>query len=143
MHAVACSILLLNTDLHVADIPSHMSRNQFVRNTLQVIRSSNDASSGPSSSKTSIEGLPFSDGAETQMQFSTQGNNGTFNSQTEPSSEVISSSTLGIREAGRGQLSRSIGSSSGRPNSSQGRTWEAEIEYLLKVSPLNNFLVFP
>ncbi|ESK85219.1 guanine nucleotide exchange factor [Moniliophthora roreri MCA 2997] len=38
VHAVTYSILLLNTDLHVADIPNRMSRNQFVKNTLGTIQ---------------------------------------------------------------------------------------------------------
>ena len=37
MHAVAYSLLLLNTDLHVAEISSHMSRTQFVRNTMSAV----------------------------------------------------------------------------------------------------------
>lgn len=32
------SLLLLNTDLHVADLATRMSRNQFVRNTLSAIQ---------------------------------------------------------------------------------------------------------
>ena len=38
MHAVAYSLLLLNTDLHVADLATRMSRNQFVRNTVTAIQ---------------------------------------------------------------------------------------------------------
>ncbi|KAJ3896245.1 hypothetical protein GG344DRAFT_36990 [Lentinula edodes] len=38
VHAVAYSLLLLNTDLHVADLTSRMSRSQFVRNTLAAIQ---------------------------------------------------------------------------------------------------------
>jgi len=38
VHAVAYSLLLLNTDLHVAELSTHMSRNQFVRNTLSAIQ---------------------------------------------------------------------------------------------------------
>lgn len=38
MHAVAYSLLLLNTDLHVADLATRMSRTQFVRNTLTAIQ---------------------------------------------------------------------------------------------------------
>ncbi|KAG9006006.1 hypothetical protein FRB93_009107 [Tulasnella sp. JGI-2019a] len=37
VHAVSYSLLLLNTDLHIADLASHMSRAQFVRNTLFAI----------------------------------------------------------------------------------------------------------
>jgi hypothetical protein len=38
VHAVAYSLLLLNTDLHVAELQTRMSRNQFVRNTLSAIQ---------------------------------------------------------------------------------------------------------
>ncbi|KAG8862477.1 hypothetical protein FRB96_001548 [Tulasnella sp. 330] len=37
VHAVSYSLLLLNTDLHIADLSSHMSRAQFIRNTLFAI----------------------------------------------------------------------------------------------------------
>ena len=35
---MAYSLLLLNTDLHVAELTSRMSRNQFIRNTLAAIQ---------------------------------------------------------------------------------------------------------
>ncbi|KAJ6586908.1 hypothetical protein DFH09DRAFT_238042 [Mycena vulgaris] len=38
VHAVSYSLLLLNTDLHVADLATRMSRSQFVRNTLTAIQ---------------------------------------------------------------------------------------------------------
>ncbi|KAF9071686.1 hypothetical protein BDP27DRAFT_1446168 [Rhodocollybia butyracea] len=38
VHAVAYSLLLLNTDLHVAELTSRMTRSQFVRNTLAAIQ---------------------------------------------------------------------------------------------------------
>ncbi|KAK2463293.1 hypothetical protein APHAL10511_004948 [Amanita phalloides] len=38
VHAITYSILLLNTDLHVADLATHMSRSQFVRNTMTAIQ---------------------------------------------------------------------------------------------------------
>ena len=38
MHAVSYSLLLLNTDLHVAELAQRMSRSQFVRNTLTAIQ---------------------------------------------------------------------------------------------------------
>ncbi|KAI0081910.1 hypothetical protein K474DRAFT_1655788 [Panus rudis PR-1116 ss-1] len=38
VHAVTYSLLLLNTDLHVAELTNRMSRNQFVRNTLNTIQ---------------------------------------------------------------------------------------------------------
>ncbi|KAH7335903.1 hypothetical protein B0J17DRAFT_719566 [Rhizoctonia solani] len=38
VHAISYSLLLLNTDLHIAELSSHMSKNQFVRNTWAVIQ---------------------------------------------------------------------------------------------------------
>ncbi|KDQ57605.1 hypothetical protein JAAARDRAFT_78710 [Jaapia argillacea MUCL 33604] len=38
VHAVSYSLLLLNTDLHVAELSSRMSKNQFVRNTLTAVQ---------------------------------------------------------------------------------------------------------
>ncbi|RPD59799.1 hypothetical protein L227DRAFT_586366 [Lentinus tigrinus ALCF2SS1-6] len=38
VHAVAYSVLLLNTDLHVAELANRMSRNQFIRNTMTTIQ---------------------------------------------------------------------------------------------------------
>ncbi|KAF2278413.1 uncharacterized protein EI97DRAFT_394795 [Westerdykella ornata] len=37
VHTICYSILLLNTDLHVANIESRMTRNQFVKNTLPTV----------------------------------------------------------------------------------------------------------
>ncbi|KAF2870979.1 hypothetical protein BDV95DRAFT_51162 [Massariosphaeria phaeospora] len=37
VHTICYSILLLNTDLHLADIESRMTRNQFVKNTLPTV----------------------------------------------------------------------------------------------------------
>ncbi|KAF2129773.1 Sec7 domain-containing protein [Dothidotthia symphoricarpi CBS 119687] len=37
VHTICYSILLLNTDLHIADIESRMTRSQFVRNTLPTV----------------------------------------------------------------------------------------------------------
>ncbi|KAI9707654.1 MAG: hypothetical protein M1836_000615 [Candelina mexicana] len=38
VHTICYSILLLNTDLHLADIEQKMTRNQFVKNTMPTIR---------------------------------------------------------------------------------------------------------
>jgi hypothetical protein len=39
VHTLAFSILMLNTDLHLADMENRMTKNQFVKNTLPTIRS--------------------------------------------------------------------------------------------------------
>jgi PH/SEC7 domain-containing protein len=45
VHAIVYSIMLLNTDLHIAEISSRMSRTQFVKNTLSVVLRQSDAES--------------------------------------------------------------------------------------------------
>ncbi|GAC73793.1 guanine nucleotide exchange factor [Moesziomyces antarcticus T-34] len=57
IHSVVFSILLLNTDLHIAELQERMTRQQFVRNTLSAIaESSSDApvSSGMDDSRSSF-----------------------------------------------------------------------------------------
>ncbi|KAG9008231.1 hypothetical protein FRB90_009031 [Tulasnella sp. 427] len=54
VHSVAYSLLLLNTDLHIAELTSHMSRGQFVRNTLYAVTESARSSSPTSSSQPSM-----------------------------------------------------------------------------------------
>ncbi|CAO1624083.1 unnamed protein product [Jaminaea pallidilutea] len=46
VHAVVFSLLLLNTDLHVADISERMTRAQFVRNTTSAVSSSDATTHG-------------------------------------------------------------------------------------------------
>jgi hypothetical protein len=43
VHTIAFSILMLNTDLHLAELEQHMTRSQFVKNTLPTIRNIADA----------------------------------------------------------------------------------------------------
>ena len=50
VHLICYAILLLNTDLHMADIGSKMTRNQFVKNALETIRAvvaDDDGITGP------------------------------------------------------------------------------------------------
>lgn len=63
VHAVTYSILLLNTDLHVADLSTHMSRNQFVRNTLQAVQAQNRPQ--PSLARASTPDLTYDDASST------------------------------------------------------------------------------
>ena len=50
MHTVTGAMLMLNTDLHIAELSKHMSRGDFVRNVMRTIRESapaNDRASTP------------------------------------------------------------------------------------------------
>jgi len=72
VHTICYSILLLNTDLHMADIESRMTRSQFVKNTLptvtRVCKDSVQAEDGetlqPQSKHFRRPSLPWNDKAE-------------------------------------------------------------------------------
>lgn len=57
MHTICYSILLLNTDLHLADIDQKMTRSQFVKNTMPTVRRS-VAESAPDAFETRPSVLP-------------------------------------------------------------------------------------
>lgn len=67
VHTICYSILLLNTDLHVADIESRMTRSQFVKNTLPTVvrvckdalNDANDATLRPQSTQIRRGSLPW------------------------------------------------------------------------------------
>ncbi|PLW49722.1 hypothetical protein PCANC_10477 [Puccinia coronata f. sp. avenae] len=60
VHALSYSVLLLNTDLHVVDTTSRMSRSQFIRNTMETVYAqlSNSEPSQADRSKMSFSDLP-------------------------------------------------------------------------------------
>lgn len=72
MHTICYSILLLNTDLHLADIESRMTRSQFVRNTLptvirvcqDAIKAAGDETLRPQSTHCRRPSLPWNDKSE-------------------------------------------------------------------------------
>lgn len=80
IHHLAYSILLLNTDLHVADLGERMTRTQFVRNTLLSLEeeeprspslTSTDDARGPGAGRrhtSSLDGLPHESCADRRDQ---------------------------------------------------------------------------
>ncbi|CAE7084045.1 unnamed protein product [Rhizoctonia solani] len=78
VHAIAYSLLLLNTDLHIAELHSHMSKSQFVRNTWAVIQDQIRAPELPKSPGSGIGSeplkspIPAERGQSSQEQFRSQ-----------------------------------------------------------------------
>ncbi|KNG52688.1 sec7 domain-containing protein [Stemphylium lycopersici] len=72
VHTICYSILLLNTDLHLADIESRMTRSQFVRNTLptvtrvcqDAVKVNGDETLRPQSTHIRRPSLPWNDRSE-------------------------------------------------------------------------------
>ncbi|KAH7914138.1 hypothetical protein BJ138DRAFT_1000880 [Hygrophoropsis aurantiaca] len=156
VHSVTYSLLLLNTDLHVADIASRMSRSQFVRNTMTAINmqlhpnmyasstdlNHDDNSSGPGTG---------SDGTETMSLATRSKRSGSITSWNSISKETfmssagvssvqpsLNSSTTSV-QLSTGQESKS---GSGPSSVVYDRSWEIDMEGLLKGlhSAMSNFL---
>jgi Pleckstrin homology domain/Sec7 domain len=125
VHTICYSLLLLNTDLHLADIDQKMTRNQFVRNTL------------PTINRVAYDAAP--DGFETirasgkpRPQLNTASRSPTI-----PSAEFTLSVPEGDSKAKRGSIIVD-GSASYLPlvnTPFQGtiKAWEAQVEIVLKV----------
>lgn len=139
--------MLLNTDLHVADLATRMSRSQFVRNTLTAIQMQlhpNRFGQGSGSEinfddKSSIRG-GGSDGQETiSSRNKRSGSVTSWNSVTRDT--VLSPS--GVVATPPGEYQSQNGSSASvyesKPQNSSassivyGRNWESDMENLLKV----------
>lgn len=148
VHAVSYSLLLLNTDLHVAELSTRMSRSQFVRNTLTAIQmqlqpisaarlSTSDLTYDDCSS--SVRG-PGSDETEVTMSRSKRSNSITSWNSVSP--EAVMSLSIGLQSNQSSSLAHLPNGSSPSIQVSteyvHGRAWENDMESLLKVG----FVIF-
>lgn len=151
VHAVAYSLLLLNTDLHVADLNSRMSRNQFVRNTLTAIQMQLPGPTPALASDLtyddygSLRGGASTDGAETIKSTGRSKRSGSITSWKSMSRDAIMTSPAAVSTSNLNGSSASVQVTPGheaKPNNSSsssvvyGRNWESEMENLLKASTL-------
>ncbi|KZT72176.1 hypothetical protein DAEQUDRAFT_749597 [Daedalea quercina L-15889] len=67
VHAVTYSLLLLNTDLHVADLVTRMSRGQFIRNTLSTIQMQLQPNQGSNSDLSYDDWTSFRAGSDSDV----------------------------------------------------------------------------
>lgn len=158
VHAVSYSLLLLNTDLHVAELATRMSRSQFVRNTLNAIQmqlhperynnaSTPDLTSDDSSSIRAF-GRDPADATGATRSPKRSGSIASWSSVTKdmvPSAQEAEASTAACPDEPSSALSNStisMGPSSARePKSPQrspsaavyDRNWESDMENMLKV----------
>ncbi|EGO25829.1 hypothetical protein SERLADRAFT_448749 [Serpula lacrymans var. lacrymans S7.9] len=156
VHAVSYSLLLLNTDLHVADLVTRMSRSQFVRNTMTAIQmqlqpnrfaSSTDLTWDDSSSSRGTG----SDGTET-MSITRSKRSGSITSWNSISKDTIISSAgmslatpSGTTPSSTAQPSMNSSTTSvqfptvaefksSQPSMVYDRNWEIDMESTLKVA---------
>ncbi|KAH8727201.1 hypothetical protein GQ44DRAFT_130593 [Phaeosphaeriaceae sp. PMI808] len=148
VHTICYSILLLNTDLHMADIESRMTRSQFVRNTLptvtRVCQDSVKAAGGetlrPQSTHFRRPSLPWNDKSEP-----TSPNAETITFPSEVTEEYTESkrtrSRLSIRPPAKSGSDGILSTDSGlaesnmlvsTPYNGPIRGWEFQVEIILK-----------
>lgn len=149
IHAVVYSILLLNTDLHIADIANRMSRSQFVRNTMMAIQTQTHPSrygSSPDLNDDNSSGpLTASDGTETQSlaRSKRSGSIASWNSISKDTffASAAASSAVSTAQPSLNSSTTSFHHSSGpesKPPSTApstvnfDRNWEIDMENLLK-----------
>ncbi|KAF9244889.1 hypothetical protein BU15DRAFT_85738 [Melanogaster broomeanus] len=156
VHGVTYSLLLLNTDLHVADIANRMSRSQFVRNTMTAIQMQlhptryastsdldhDDSSSGPG---TGSEGTETQSLSRSKRSASIASWN-SISKETFISSGAASSAALSARQPSLNSSTTSFQHSPGAELKSPGtgpsqvvfdRSWEIDMENLLKVASIS------
>jgi hypothetical protein len=139
-------MLLLNTDLHVAELSTHMSRNQFVRNTLSAIQmqlhpngsnSDFDSSSGRQGSdhtgSTPARRIKRSDSITSWNSLSRD----TVNGLSQHLSPQVNDSTASFQVANN-DLKEGSGATV-----LYDRNWENEMETLLKVGQIAMRLLVP
>ncbi|KAF9379628.1 hypothetical protein BGX21_002588, partial [Mortierella sp. AD011] len=134
VHAITYSMLLLNTDLHIVQQSTRMSRSAFVKNTLQVVQSQTQRSEGSNPILGNPSGL--------DMPLSMTGD-----SLQDPSSSVHKGRTPSVKSWKSGQSQQSTGGLNGyhASNNSKmgtdakanggygnGKWWTQELESLLK-----------
>ncbi|KAG1752920.1 hypothetical protein EDB19DRAFT_1892897 [Suillus lakei] len=158
VHAVVYSILLLNTDLHIADIANRMSRSQFVRNTMAAIQMQTHPSrygSSPDLNDDNSSGpLTASDGTETQSlaRSKRSGSIASWNSISKDTFFAAASSAVSTTQPSLNSSTTSFHHSSGPESKAPStapssvtfdRNWEVDMENLLKVATpcsMGNFL---
>ncbi|EFI28119.1 Sec7 domain GEF [Coprinopsis cinerea okayama7 len=138
VHAVAYSLLLLNTDLHVAELSTRMSRNQFVRNTITAIQTQTNPSAAPTPSQSETYddcSLPTASSEDSEVLTRTKRSD-SITSWDSVSHEVpttpVNGSTAVLPNGSTPSFHITNGHETGASGPSYGRSWEIEMESLLK-----------
>lgn len=142
VHAASYSLLLLNTDLHVADLSTRMSRNQFVRNTLTAIQMQMQPTPPAQISTSDLtyddcgSSIRGSDGTETVSRSHRSNSITSRTSMSREGSAPLSIETMHVvREHNGSTPSVQISTCEHKLTSNPvyGRAWESDMEVLLKV----------
>jgi PH/SEC7 domain-containing protein len=134
---VAYSLLLLNTDLHVAELSTRMSRSQFVRNTLSAIQ----MQLHPNSSNSDFDSISGRQGSD--YAGSTPGRRVKRSDSMTSWSSLSRDAASGLSQTLSPQVNESTGSFQAVSNDQKenggatilyDRNWENDMESMLKVS---------
>lgn len=143
VHTVTGAMLMLNTDLHIADLSKHMSRSDFVRNAMRAVQENMPSGT--------VDGVSTPD----LVRDDSGSGKGMTSSNVSVASSVrdrrprdappalrsasapVAGLPYGAANGKRGESSTSVGSFS------YSKAWEQEAESALRVSPLScDFLFF-
>ncbi|KAF2018371.1 hypothetical protein BU24DRAFT_169419 [Aaosphaeria arxii CBS 175.79] len=145
VHTICYSVLLLNTDLHLADIESRMTRNQFVKNTLptvvrvckEAIKDAGEETLRPQSTQFRRGSIPWNDKSEPN---SPSADVSSFGIEEEPLEGRRARSRLSVKPPMRsGSDGPGVDSASAEcnvlvnsPHNASMKAWEMQIETVLK-----------
>lgn len=132
IHTITAAMLMLNTDLHIADLSKHMSRNDFVRNSMRAVQESM-----PSNGTDSTPDLVRDDSASTDTAHeslnTTAGSIKDRRPREAPLPANRSASAPVMSQAYNVNLARNRESYATTSSFSYGKAWEQEAETALKV----------
>ncbi|TFY55545.1 hypothetical protein EVJ58_g8172, partial [Rhodofomes roseus] len=120
VHAVTYSLLLLNTDLHVAELASRMSKGQFVRNTLTTIQIQLQPNQGSNSDLSYDDWTSFRAGSDSDVAGANAAR------RAKRSDSITSWNSIGTREGMFNQVT-SAGTSSGQLSSASESTGQRPV----------------
>lgn len=135
-------MLLLNTDLHIADLTAHMSKSQFVRNTITAIQMQLRPNSAAQLSTTDLtrddsSSVRGGGSDETEMPSTKRSDSvASWNSLTREAAVIAMASGTALNGSSHDAngSSPSIQITGGQEQNRQySRVWEADMENLLKV----------
>lgn len=142
VHAVSYSLLLLNTDLHVADLQTRMSRTQFVRNTLTAIQTQLEPSETSTDADLTQDAGSIrngdSDSTHTESRYRSKRSDSITSWSSVSKETVLSSPAFSFASTAITTPSETLTETAGVDLKSSldthyGRSWEIEMENVLKV----------
>jgi PH/SEC7 domain-containing protein len=129
VHTVTGAMLMLNTDLHIADLSKHMSRNDFVRNSMRAVQESM-----PASGTDSTPDLVRDDSGSISTAHGSVGSVPGSIKERRPPNAPPGNRSASAPVIGQNGTAKNRDSCATVGSFSYGRVWEQEAETALRVS---------